>query len=367
MVRALARAALTLLLAASLAGTFWSVLQLRRNPALAPLVARSADEIRAAVDREMAQEATAANVAARLRALLAESPRNWLAIDAVSDIATERGLALPPDLVAARDAAKAADQSLVAQAQSCLACALDASQCPLSATLVCQAPMVLTPLGDLAGVSTEAWHAAWGQPVDRVNLALSVTGLGATLLAIPTEGAGAALGLGANVARLADRMRLLSKPLAEMILRTARDGIDWQGLRLLPLAALADPAALRRLLRPQSFAPLVDVAENLGRVEEAAGPLAALHMVRYIDGAEDARGLARASEALGQKTVGRLELFGKSRLLGLTLRASHFALGVVASLASLIYSLGMTIAQMLHHALIRGLRRAARGDRRRLR
>ena len=74
MVRALARAALTLLLVLSLAGSFWSVRQLLRNPLLSAMVSRSADGIRAATDRAMAAEATPDRIADRLRALLAETP-----------------------------------------------------------------------------------------------------------------------------------------------------------------------------------------------------------------------------------------------------------------------------------------------------
>lgn len=360
MVRALARAALTVLLAASLAGTFWSVLRLTRNPALAPIISRSAEGIRAAVARETARDATPERLAARIRGLLAESPHNWLAIDALSGLATERGIALPPDLVAARNAARADDTSLLSRAGTCLACAWNASNCPLSAILVCQAPMVVTPLGDVIGLGNEAWHAAWGEPVDRINLALSVVGLGGTLLAIPSEGSAAALGLGANAARMAHRMGLMTRPMGELILRAARDGIDWPGLRRLPLSKLADAESLRRLLRPRAFTPVVETAESLSRIEEAAGPVATLHLIRYIDSPEDARLIADAGEALGPKLTSRLELFGKSRLLSLTTRFTRFAAGVVTSLAGLLYSLGMMLAHALHHATIRRLRRAAR-------
>lgn len=364
MVRSLARVALTLMLAVSLAGSFWSARQLLRNPLLAAMVSRSADGIRAAADRAMAAEATQDRVADRLRALLLETPRNWVAIHAVSDVADERGIALPPDLIATRDADRVNDTGLLASARACAACALDAAACDLSATLICQAPMVLTPAGDLVGIGTEAWHAAWGGPVDRINLALSVVGLGGLLLALPTEGGAGLIGLGANAARLAHRMRLLTAPMGEMILRAARDGIDWAGLRALPLRKMVaegiDVDSFRRLLHPQAFAPVVAVAEDFGRIEATLGPTATLHLLRYVNDAQDARRLADAAEALGPKTVGRLEVLGKSRFLRLTLRLSHIALGVVASLFGLILSAGTMLSHALHHAAFRALRRAAR-------
>lgn len=342
-------------------GTLWLW---QRNPAVRAVVDRSAEDFRTAVDRELARTATPDRIADRLRALLAETPRNWSAIDGVAEIATNRAIPLPGDLVARIDKARAEDNGMLARAGGCLACAWNAENCQLSAQLICQAPMVLTPLGDLGGVTGEAWHAARGQPVDRVNLALSVAGLGGALLALPTEGSGAVLGVGANLARMAHRMHLLTAPMGRTLLRAARDGVDWAGFRLLPLGRMVadggDLAPLRRLLRPGAFAPVVEVARSLGRIEAAAGPVAALHLVRYIDDADDARRLADASEALGPKIVGRIEVLGKSRLLRLTRRLSRFAWGVAVSLAGLIYGAGMLLLHGLQHRLLRHARRAAR-------
>lgn len=341
-----------------------SVRHLLRNPLLAPVAARSAQEISAAAAREMARVATPEHVDARLRTLLAERPRDWLAIDAVLGVARERGIALPADLIAASDAARAEDVSYLAQARACVTCALDPASCPLSSTLLCQAPMTLTPLGDVAGVSTEAWHTAIGTPVDRLNLTLSVVGLGSTLLAVPTDGAGAFLGVGANLFRLAHRMKLLTRPMGELLLRAGRDGVNWARLQAVSLRDLASgglsAGTLRGFLRPQAFAPAVEVVEDLGRIRTASGSLEALYLLRYIDDEKDAARLAKASEALGPKVAGRMEILGKSRLLRLTTRLTRFAVGAVASLIGFIYALGMILAHGLHHLLLRRLRRAVR-------
>ena len=355
MVRALARAALTLLLVLSLAGSFWSVRQLLRNPLLSAMVSRSADGIRAATDRAMAAEATPDRIADRLRALLAETPRNWVAIDAVGGVADERGIALPPDLIATRDADRAEDTGLLAAVGGCAACMVDAASCALSAQLLCQAPMVLTPIGDLYGVASEGAHYLAGQPVDDLNLGLSAIGLGATALALASGGSSLTLKAGAGMAKLAHRMGLLSPRLVHLALDAIRDGIDWGGLW-----AVRSGDDLGRLLRPRVLAPVIEVARDTDRIETALGPAATLHLLRYVDDAQDARHLADAAEALGPKTVGRLEMLGKSRFLRLTLRFSHFALGVMASLFGLILSAGTMLAHALHHAALRGLRRAAR-------
>ncbi len=92
--RGLSRALLTLMLIASLASLAFTVRDLLRNPALSPVLLATADQIRAATDRAMAKEATPERIDTRLRALLAETPHNWVAIEAVRSVARERDIAL---------------------------------------------------------------------------------------------------------------------------------------------------------------------------------------------------------------------------------------------------------------------------------
>jgi hypothetical protein len=343
------------MLAVSLAGSFWSVRQLLRDPLLSPMVARSAEEIRAAADRALAVEATPDRLVDRLSHLLTATPRNWVAIDAVSGVADERGIALPPDLTAARESARAEDAGLLAAVGGCATCMVSAARCELSAQLLCQVPMVLTPIGDLYGIASEGVHYLAGQPVDELNLGLSAIGLGATALTLASGGSSLTLKIGASTARLAHRMGLLSPRLTRLAIDAIRDGIDWGGLW-----AVRSSDDLGRLLRPSVLAPVIEVARDTGRMDAALGPTATLYLLHSVDGAQDARHLADAAEALGPKTVGRLEVLGKSRFLRLTLRFSNFALGAVASLFGLILSAGMMLAHALHHAAFRHLRRAAR-------
>ncbi|MFC2969299.1 hypothetical protein [Acidimangrovimonas pyrenivorans] len=359
MVRALARVALTLVLLASLTGLVWTARDVLRTPALQPLVARSAEGIRAASNLMMAAEATPENVTARLRTLLAETPRNWLAIAAVEGVAERRAIALPADLAAARQAAWDEDHSWSATAGKCAACAIDAASCELSAVLICQAPMVLTPLGDIAGVGSESWHYLTGAQVDRLNLGLSLAGLGATALVLVSGGSSVSVKLGAGTLRLAHRMGLVSERLGRFVLHSVEAGIDWARLPAArgrdDLIALVDPRVLR---------PLAETLDDLGRIGARLSPTETLHLLRYIDGPADARRMARASEALGERTVGRLELLGKSRFLRATLRFSAHALGLIAGLFGLIWAGGTLIAHALGHAALRRQRRWARARQR---
>lgn len=355
MVRRLAQAGLALCLALSLCLSVWTALDIARNPLVRPMVERSRDQIVAATDRMMAREATAERVSFLLRQRLEQDPRNWIAIDALEAVATDRGLALPPDLLAARAAAWEADSSLWTQAVDCAACAYDPAACSLSNVLVCQVPVALTPIGDLAGLARAGTAYLAGSDVDEVDLALSVIGFAATAVVLASGGASATVKIGAATARVARRMDLLSPGLVAVGTRAAREGIDWAAL---PAVRTADDVV--QLLRMDALAPAIAISADLGRMERAAGLPETLHLLRYIEDATDARRMANATEALGTRVLGRIEVLGKARLLRATLHWSDLAWQTLASILALGMTLAAFIGNIVQNAALRGLRRAAR-------
>lgn len=186
--RWLARAGLTFLLVLSLALTGWSAWRISHDPLLRPLIDRTADEFAAALEREMADAAIPEAVVARLSVLLAEDPRNWIAIQAVEEIVADRGLHLPAAVTEARATAWEEDSGFLAKAGACLACTVNAANCSLSEALICNAPVALTPVGDLIGIGKAAVAAAGGDDIDEFDLALSLIGLGATVAVVATGG-----------------------------------------------------------------------------------------------------------------------------------------------------------------------------------
>jgi hypothetical protein len=230
MLRPLARACLTLCLVLSLVTTGLAGLRIARDPLVAPLIDRSSQQIVAATDRLMAEYATADRVATLIAGRLGESPRNWVAIEALEEVAAERGLALPPALTAARAAAWEEDSDWMTGIGECARCAYDPATCTLSNVLLCQVPVALTPLGDIAGIARAGSAAATGGDVDEIDLGLSVIGLGATALVLVSGGSSALVKIGASTARLARRMNLLSPRLTAEGLAALRRGVDWAAL-----------------------------------------------------------------------------------------------------------------------------------------
>lgn len=352
MARRLARLLLTLALLASAVVTAragWAVWQ---DPTLRPLRDASIAEIAAATDRILAREATAGRLAERLNQRLAEAPRNWIAIDALTDLALARGTDLPADLTDRLEAARRADFSLSAQAADCAACLWDIAACSLSTALVCKAPVLMTPVEDLRGIVKAGADLAMGKEIDQLDLGLSVVGLGATALVVATGGSSFTLKAGTAALRLARGMGRISPELAALVRRSLSQGVDWAGL-----PAVRGLDDLPALLRGDALAPLTGILTDLGRVTEHLGAGPALHLLPLVDDASDARALARAAEALGPRTVGAAEVLGKSRLFGATARLSRVAVDLTLGLASLLVGLGALLASTLQTALLRATRR----------
>ncbi|WP_225029866.1 hypothetical protein [Xinfangfangia pollutisoli] len=354
-VRWLARAALLALIVISTVTGGWAVLRIAQDPLLRPLIDRSLAGFAAGLEREMAREATPEAVAARLEARLAETPRNWIAIEALEELAAARGILLPPALTAARNAAWEEDSGILTTAGGCLSCMVDAANCSLSQALICNAPVALTPIGDVIGLGRAGVAAASGDEVDQLDLALSAIGLGATVAVVATGGTSYTLKAGTSILKLARKMSLLPPRLLGLITDAARRGIRWDALARWD--SVTDPA---RLIVPEVVAPVAAVAADLGRMGETLGTTRTLHLLRYVDGPDDARHIANAAETLGPRTLGTLEVLGKSRFMRAALRWSDEAAALIFGLIGL---LGALVAMAA--ALAQGL--AARMLRRRLR
>lgn len=347
--KALARTLLLFLFVGSLVMTLRSGLQIANTPALSPVIDRTAAEIAALTDRMVAREATPARLDALISARLAEDPRNWVALEALAEVAAEQGFPLPEAYAQAWEE----ESGLMALSGDCLGCIWDIRTCSLSSALICKAPILLTPVEDLRGVVKAGSDYSMGQPVDQLDLGLSVVGLVATAALVATGGTSATVKAGTATIRLARGMGRLSPALTARMAAAMTDGIRWADL---PKVRGADDAVA--LVRVEALRPLADTVADLGRIAEAAGPVRALHLLPLVDDAVDARHLARASEALGARTVSRAEVLGKSRLLRATVRVSDTAIGLIAGLVGAMLSFGLMVAGLVQTAVLRVLRRA---------
>lgn len=333
-----------------------SVEAILANPALTPIVDRTADEIVALTDRMVAAEATPERLNELLTRRLAEQPRNWVALEALAELSAERGLPLPTAYQTAWDE----DSGIVAQTGACLSCAWDIGTCSLSTALLCKAPILLTPVEDLRGITKAGVDYASGTEIDRLDLGLSVVGLSATALIVASGGTSGTVKAGTALVRLAKGMRLLSPRLTARTTAALTDGIRWADI---PAVRSVDD--LPALLRADALAPVAATFADLGRTQDALGTARTLHLLPLVDDAADARTLARVSEALGPGTVSRVEVLGKSRLFRASVRLSNTALELTAGIVGLLAGIGAAVANLIQSLLFRHLRRSVPRPRKR--
>ncbi|GLS85429.1 hypothetical protein GCM10010873_04020 [Cypionkella aquatica] len=349
--RKLTRLILLMVLAGSLAGTALTAARIAADPLLTPFVEASKDQIEAATEKLLITAATPETLHAHLANRLAETRRNWLALDALVDLAYERKIPIDSALNAAVQTAREEDHSTYATLTSCAACAYDPAQCALSQVMICQAPIALTPIGDIAGITRAGVTYASGGEVDQIDLALSVVGLGATAAILASGGTSGLVKAGAGLAKLARKMGRLSPRLVDMAVDAARTGVNWAAL-----PGVRNLDDLTAAIRTEAFLPLTNTLTDLNRLNTATDATTALHLLPMVDDAADARRLANAADALGPKLVGRAEVLGKARLFRATLRLSETAWALGAGLVGLLLSTASLIAGMIQHALIKRLR-----------
>lgn len=352
MIARLASITFVLMVLASLGASALSLLKIYQDPLWAPLVAATEDEIRATVDRELAREATPDRLSEKIAARLAEEPRNWLALDALRDLADERKIALPGELVARFDSLREEDHSYLAMAESCATCAWDGASCSLTQVMICRAPIEISPIGDLEGVVRAVSAMLAGEDIDKLDLALSVVGLAATAASVESAGSSLTVKLGAGLLKLARGMHRLPRALELIAIDAVTSGIDLAQLNR--VTSLED---LKRLIRFEKFEPLTSVARDLNAVRESTDVTTALHLLPLVEDAGDARKLAAASKALGRSIVADAEVLGKSRLFRATLRLSSIALRMVSALVGLLVSCALLVGHALQSVFLRAMRR----------
>lgn len=350
---------LILLWTAVAAATFVvTVHRIATDPRLTPWREATLSEIAATTDAILQRQATPERLSALIATRLAEEPRNWLALDALRRLAADRGISLPPALAAEFDRLKAEDSGLLAQTGACLTCAWDATTCSLTEALMCNATINISPVGDALGLARGLKDYALDNPVDRLDLTLSVVGLGATLAALPSAGSSEVVKAGAGLLKTAAKMGRISRPLREMFEAALKQGIRWE--MVLDKAWLSDPALL---VRAEAFLPATRTVAALDDIRLATDMPTVLHILPMVDTAEEATGLARVAKAGGTGFVAKAEVLGKSRLLRATIRAARVTEMLVGSFVALAAALSSLLASAMERSLRRALKSSSRRGR----
>jgi hypothetical protein len=142
--------------------------------------------------------------------------------------------------------------------------------------------------GDIRDAVREGTRYLTGQPYDRWILGLAGVGIGITAATYATLGAGAPERVGLSLVKAARRTGRLNPVLA---VRVAREAV-----------------------KVENAGGLVELAENVGRVESKAGAQAALDTLALAQEPEDVSRLARLAAAKGGKTRAIIKLLGRAAI-----------------------------------------------------
>lgn len=339
------------------AAAFGTVLYwIATDPAARAFRDATRDEITAATDRMLATTATPDHMASLIATRLDQDPRNWLALDALLDTANQNGTPLPADLITRFATLREEDHGLLATAGSCAVCLVDSTACSLTEVFVCQAPVNLTPVGDLISITKAAANYLLGDEIDRVDLSLAIVGLGATVAALPSGGSSVIVKAGAGLAKTALKMGRVSRPLRQVFETAILRGVNW--------SKLADARSLdgvKAALRMEHFTEVSRIAKALGEVSGKTDLTTALHLLPMVDNAADAERLAKTANALGPRLLGKAEVLGKVRLFRATFRVTDMAAGLLASFVAMVAGLAGLVGAAVDGLIRLLLRRAAQG------
>lgn len=315
----------------SLALAIWTASQ---NPFAQPLVARSAEQVRLAIERAIALQVTPGWLLPRLSAAIAaDEPDRVTMFLALAD---DHAIPLPAETRAAADAVLAARAGFVGTATACGRCAVDIASCAsLRLLSVCAIPFELSPAGDVSALGRAGYAWMTGSDVDDIEAGLAAVGLGATVATLASGGTSMSMKLGATVLRVGRKIGALRPAMLDAIRQS--------------------------VTRAGDEATLAAIATDFGRLRDSTSSADALTLLRYAEGPADLSRLVRISEAAGPRTGAVLEVLGKARTFRLLNRVNNLAL-LAVGLATL---LGTQLASALLSLLPRLFRPLTRPRRRR--
>ena len=186
-----------------------------------------------------------------------------------------------------------------------------------------------------------------GHAVDQLDVALALTGLGATALVVYSGGTSLTVKAGASLIRVGRGMGAVGAGLLAQLNRAADVPVQWARLPDFVLGR----AGLETVTDTRKLAELGALAADLGDVRAATSTAQALALMRYVDSADDAADLARVARLRGAATPATLRVLGKARSFRALYRLSDLALAACGLAAALFLQALALLAETLRWLL----------------
>jgi hypothetical protein len=264
------------------------------------------------------------------------------------ELARERNIALPDDLLSRVDVAVKEENSTSHFARRFVT-GLVTGDADDVASLSGTVAGDLLVFGDIRDVVREGKHLASGEETDHLVLGLAAAGLAVTAATYVSVGGATPVRAGLTLVKDARKVGRLGEGLASWAGRSARELVDAPVLqKAVASGSVLRPggtaSAIRAAFRAEKAGALVRLAKDVGRVTEKAGTRGALDTLRISEGPKDVARAARLAEAKGGKTRAIMKLLGRGALLLATgafdlvlwLLSAAFALfGLLSSIKSI--------------------------------
>jgi hypothetical protein len=285
-------------------------------------------------------------LAGKFNAAIAEREINQALTDNDTDLAksfvelaAERHVALDPALVAKVNHA-VAEAASARHAAASFATGFITGVPSDGAALAGTALGDLFVFGDIRDAVREGSHLALGQPTDRMILGLAWVGLAITAGTYATLGAAEPARIGLTLAKAARRTGRLGGELPAATGRLLRGVVDWGRLRrAIGGASVAEPAlalrAAREAVKLERAEGLIDLARDVGRVQEKAGTRAALDGLQIAKSPREMSRVAKLAAKEGSRTRAILKLVGRGAIM-LTMSAFDLSLWILGALFTLV-------------------------------
>ena len=194
-----------------------------------------------------------------------------------------------------------------------------------------------TVVGDLRDLSEQFVLYQNGQPVNQLITTLAGVGVGLTAVTIGTGGVAAPAKVGASTLKLAARMNRLTRGFRDELLRMGSKVFDWK--QFLRLSKGADLTSISRVAKqsynPQAVRGLSQLAEQANGIRKNTSAIDSIHLLKYVDNADDLKSVNRLSKRFGIHTRGVFVLLGKTAIRGV--KALRITLELLISIVSSIF------------------------------
>jgi hypothetical protein len=253
------------------------------------------------------------------------------------DLARDRGVAVPPELVQRVAAAVERANSALAAADS-FARGLIVGEPDDAIGLAGTALGDLFVYGDIRDAAREGSRFVRGAPADELVLGLACVGLAITAGTYASLGAAVPARVGLSVVKAASKTARIGGDMAGWIGRSLREVVDWSALGRAG-GAIAEPAtavrAARQAVKLDKAGDLFRLASDVGRVQSRAGTQAALDGLKLARDPREMARIAALAEKKGGKTRAILKTLGRGAIL-LTVASFNLALWVLGAIATLV-------------------------------